>query len=76
MQTLEQKLTHLIREARALQQTHKRELEQCEAADWDLDAGLVSLEDALKALVSRDEEEDGDTLSQHQRTESRQSRYV
>lgn len=54
--TLENKLIVLIREGRAMQQTYKAEIESCEDADTDIEAGLTSLEDALSAL-QRDPEE-------------------
>lgn len=53
---LEMRLVVIIREARALQQNFKAEIEACEDADTDIEAGLTSLEDALRALQREPEE--------------------
>lgn len=54
--TLEKKLVALIREGRAMQQTHKAEIEKYEDAEIDLEAGLASLEYALHNLQEVQEE--------------------
>ena len=74
--TLDAKLAWVIAEARAIQQTYKAEIEDCEDAEIDIEAGLTSLEDALKALNSRAEEEDGDSHEQHMRFECRKGNFV
>lgn len=53
---LENKLTALIREGRAMQQTFKRQIEENEEADIDIQVALDSLECALRGFQAEPEE--------------------
>lgn len=46
---LETKFSQLIAELKAMRENYKAEIGDCEQCEIDLDAGITSLEDALKA---------------------------
>ncbi len=56
MLSIEEWMRQMLKEGRAMQSIHKNRIEQCERAEIDIEAGLTSLEDALKALESPEEE--------------------
>lgn len=54
--SLESRLIVIIREARAMQENFKAEVQSVEQCEIDLEAGLTSLEDALRALTAAPDE--------------------
>lgn len=77
MKEFEKQLSLLIQQGRALQQTHKDQIEINEDVETDIDVGLRSLEDALKKYQETpDEEDDSDDYETHCAMEGRMSRFV
>lgn len=78
MADLEVDLQSVIEKLKFLQVEHGNEIDACDEAEVDIDVGLRSLEDALRTLQKRPEEdnEDRDTQAQHEAMEGRASRFV
>ena len=72
----ETKLSEIIVQARTMQQDYKYEIGCNEDVEIDIEAGIVSLECALKAYQETPEEDGSDSLDKHQATEGHMKNFI